>query len=116
MDDKHKNSYLKLVIICLGLSIGMLFLLITIVNADTLKGGWPACQTKDLFDEWVTVDVAKDQRGRDHLMNNGCMITGAGLPVTVLEDRWGRAKVRVYVGDDSLVIWTYSENIVSEDS
>ena len=34
-----------------------------------------------------------------------------GLSISVLDNSWGKAKIRAYTGDASVVLWTFSENI-----
>lgn len=83
----------------------------SIVSASSLKGGYPACLTEDLFDQIVKASVKKDKRGWNYLLKNGCIITKAGIPISVLKTSWGTAKVRAYVGDTSIILWTNIENI-----
>lgn len=81
-------------------------------QAESLKGGYGACVSKDLFDQFTSATVKKDERAFQYLLKNGCVITKAGIPVSVLDRTWtGTVKVRAYVGDSALVLWTYMENI-----
>ena len=92
----------------------LFFLVLTIstVHAETLGGGYTACITKGLFDEWVTALVKNDKRAMNYLLKNGCIITKAGIPISVLDRKWsGKVKVRAYVKDQAIILWTYQENI-----
>jgi hypothetical protein len=81
-------------------------------KAVSLKGGYGACLTEELFDQLMTASVENDDRGFQYLLNNGCIVPKAGIQVSVLDTKWtGRTKVRAYVGDDSVVLWTNTENI-----
>ncbi len=81
--------------------------------SGTLKGGYPACVTKALFDQIVTALVSKDENAFNYLMKSGCVSTKAGLPVTILDWSFsGTAKVRVYVGGKSIVLFTNMENVI----
>ncbi|OOZ41631.1 hypothetical protein BOW53_02830 [Solemya pervernicosa gill symbiont] len=80
-------------------------------SAEQLKGGYPGCISEDLFDQMVSALVKKDDRAVGYLLKNGCVMAKSGLPITVLDRGWGTSKVRVYIGDQSVVLWTNSENI-----
>ena len=94
-------------------AMGLLALAITVpATAETTKGGYPACLTKDLFDQITSALVKKDERAFEYLMKNGCLILKAGIQISVLDRTWtGTAKIRAYVGDDAVVLWTNVENI-----
>lgn len=80
--------------------------------AETLKGGYGACLSDDLFEQFISASVKKDERAFQYLLKNGCIITKAGIQVSVLDRTWtGTAKVRAYVGDSAVVLWTNTENI-----
>jgi len=84
----------------------------TSVYAESLKGGYGACLSEDLFDQFTSAAVKKDERAFQYLLKNGCIITKAGIQVSVLDRTWtGTAKVRAYVGDSAVVLWTNIENI-----
>lgn len=82
------------------------------VHADTLVGEYEACISKELLDELTTAIVREDKFAWNHLMKNGCIVTQEGVRITVLDTTWtGEAKVRAYIGNDSVILWTYKENI-----
>jgi hypothetical protein len=84
----------------------------TTVQAASLKGGYGACVSKDLFDQFISASVEKDERAFQYLLKNGCIVTKAGIEVSVLDTTWtGTAKVRAYVGDSAIILWTNTENI-----
>jgi len=84
----------------------------TTVQAASLKGGYGACISEDLFDQFISASVKKDERAFQYLLKNGCIITKAGIEVSVLDTTWtGTAKVRAYVGDSAVILWTNTENI-----
>lgn len=83
-------------------------------NAEELVGGYGACTTKELFDEFITAVVKKDETALNYLTQHGCIITKAGIKVSVLDTTWtGTAKVRAYTpdGQNSAILWTNTENI-----
>lgn len=93
-------------------SLGLMVFVTVGTYAESLKGGYGACLTEDLFDQLTSAAVKKDERAWDYLLKNGCIITKAGIPVSVLDTTWtGRVKVRAYVGDQAIVLWTNIENI-----
>ena len=85
---------------------------ITSAYAEKLKGGYGACLSEDLFSQFISAAVKKDKRALQYLLKNGCIITKAGIQVSVLDRTWtGTAKVRAYVGDSAVILWTNTENI-----
>lgn len=81
-------------------------------GAETLKGDHVACLTESKLDEVHQAVARNDKRGFAYLMDNGCIITKGGIPISVLDTTWdGKAKVRAYMGNDAVVIWTVRENI-----
>jgi len=96
------------------LVVTLVCILSGIANAASLKGGYGACVSKDLFDQLTTAGVKKDQRAWNYLLKNGCIITKAGIPISILDTSWGTAKVRAYVGDTALILWTNTENLARE--
>jgi len=93
-------------------TLSLLILTAAPVQADSLKGGYGACITEDLFDQFTTAAVKKDERAFQYLQKNGCFITKAGIEISILDVGWtGTTKVRAYVGDATIVLWTNTENI-----
>lgn len=82
-------------------------------HAASLKGGYIACITKEYFDEITQAVVRNDRRGFDFLIDQRvCIVTKPGIPISILDTTWtGTAKVRAYVENQAIVIWTNTENI-----
>lgn len=72
--------------------------------------GQAACLTKDLLDQLISAAVERDERAMNYLLSNGCTIPRAGIPVSVLDRSWtGTTKVRAYIGDQAVELWTVRE-------
>lgn len=85
----------------------------TTIRAETTKGGYAACLTEDLLDQITQAAVRKDRRGLEYLLKHGCVVMKAGIPVSILKKTWtGTVKMRAYIGNDALILWTVNENIV----
>lgn len=98
---------MKKLIIALTIVLGS-----TSINAETLKGGYVACMSSNSFDEYVSALVDNDNRAMNYLMKTSCVMTKAGIEVTVLKRSWsGTAKIRIYSNSRSAVLWTFTENI-----
>ncbi len=83
-----------------------------IAYADSLKGGYGACVSEDLFDQFMGASVKSDKIAMKYLLKHGCIITKPGIHVSLLDVTWtGTAKVRAYAGNDAIVLWTNIENI-----
>lgn len=82
------------------------------VQAAKFKGGHVACVSEALHDEIIDAMVRKDERGFKYLLQNGCIITRAGVPISILKRSWTVYKVRAYVGDRGIVLWTARENVI----
>ncbi|MCK4891548.1 MAG: hypothetical protein KAS78_02660 [Candidatus Pacebacteria bacterium] len=98
------------------LIIIMLFLFIVVpftTVADSLKGGYPACVTEELYKQIQKAAIVNNEKEWQYLLKNGCFALPAGMEITVLERDWeGVAKVRVFAGDEAIVLWTSSKNIL----
>ena len=90
----------------------LLVLASTSANAASLKGGYWACLSNDLFDQINTAGAKEDTKAIEYLLKNGCLVAKAGIQVSILDTSWGTAKVRAYVGDRAFVLWTNTENII----
>ena len=102
---------IRLVVISLCVVVSCLHL-VALASAAHLKGSYPACLTEELLDEFTSAVVNKDERQFNYLLKNGCIIAKSGVPISILDRGWTISKVRVYVGDTSIILWTYNENIV----
>lgn len=87
-----------------------------IAHADSLKGGYPACLSEDLYGQFGMAVANKDNNALQYLMKHGCVAsTKAGLKVSVLHTTWtGLVNVRIYDRDDVFEMWTPFENIISK--
>lgn len=93
----------------------LIFLSLIAFNAQskTLGAGMGACLSAELFDQFVTGTVAGDEMAIMYLIDNGCIITNGGQPVSVLNSSWdGIAHVRAYTDTGAVELWTYRENII----
>lgn len=81
-------------------------------NAASLKGGYPACLSEDLFDQMMQAIVTHDQAGQTWLLKNGCIVPAAGLQASLLKRAsLGKIQIRVYSDTHAFVLWTNSENL-----
>lgn len=76
-------------------------------------GDYPACISKDYFDQMTQALVDKDENGFNYLLSNvKCIITKPNIPVSVLNSGFGWKHVRAYSdGGVAIELWTNSENI-----
>ncbi len=97
------------------ISIIFIFLIMASANirAETLKGGYGACISEDLFDQLTSAMVSNDNNELNYLLENGCIVTKPGINVTVLDISLlsGVSKVRAHIGNNAVILWTNSENI-----
>ncbi len=89
-----------------------LLLFSTTALADTTRGGYVGCISENLYDQFNDASVKKDMNAVNYLLKHGCMGTKAGLKISVLDKSWETAKIRVYVGNNSIILWTSRKNIV----
>lgn len=97
--------------------IFFILLFVTLISTPSfgasLKGGFTACISEDLHSQIVSAAVKKDERAWNYLLKNGCIVTKGGIPISVLDTTWtGTAKVRAYLGDTAIILWTPIENVV----
>jgi hypothetical protein len=104
---KIKDGFMKSIV----LAILAILILTTSAYSETTSGGYAACRSKSLFDEFASAVIKEDSNTLLYLLSNGCIIIKPGIPISVLDSSGGTAKIRAYVGDTSLVMWTYIENI-----
>lgn len=85
----------------------------TAINAESLSGKYQACLTEELLDQLVRASARNDANAWKYLMANGCITPKAGIPVSLIDTTWsGKVKVRAYLNDASLELWTVRENII----
>ncbi len=78
---------------------------------NTLKGGYAACVTNELFDEFISAAVKKDNLAISHLLLKGCIITKAGERFSIIDLGLGTTKIRAYIDGNSVILYTNTENI-----
>ena len=102
----------KALILAVSSVLAIVLLAPRISHGDETKGGYVACVSKDLFDQAIQAIVNKDNRAWKYLLKNGCVVTKKGIPISVIDWTWtGSAKVRAYLGDRTVILWTNMENI-----
>jgi len=89
----------------------LLALASTTANAASIKGGYWACVSEDLFNQITAATVKRDVPAVKYLIKNGCFGPKAGISISILNTSWGTAKVRAYLGNQAIVLWTNTENI-----
>lgn len=103
-----KKIYLLcfLIFVCLGSAV-----------ADSLKGGYPGCISKELYTQSIRALIDENRQEWDYLSQNGCFLLPPGLSITVLEQSIfsQTVKIRVFVGKDTIVIWTHIKNVKKDD-
>jgi len=82
------------------------------LSGASLKTGYgPLCVTEELHKQFMTAAARNDKIEMRYLTENdrGCFFLPAGLHVTILEESlWNaRAKVRVFVGKEAVVMWAH---------
>jgi len=76
------------------------------------NSGYVACLKEGLLDQIIQAANRKDKNAWNYLLKHGCFFLKAGLPVTILDTTWtGKAKIRVYVGNKAIEVWTVKEAI-----
>jgi len=86
----------------------------SILIANSLKGGYPACTSKKDLSDFSMAGVKKDYRMMNYLVESGnCVITKKGIKIDILDSSIfsGNAKVRVWIGKTPVEVWTNIENI-----
>lgn len=73
----------------------------------TTKGGYGACISEAYYDEWV----GSDRQGKLFLLNKTCFVLKAGFSYTMLDRGWSRSKIRLFIGDGGIILWTANENL-----
>lgn len=73
-------------------------------------GAYVGCVTQDALSEMQTAIMNQDRRQYDTLMGAVCAPLD-GFEFSVVERGMLRSKVRVYVGDNSVLLWTVSEAV-----
>ena len=85
----------------------------THTTADTLKGGYPACVTEDLFNRISAAAAQHDYQVMEFLLQSGCFVTLEGQRVTLLDTKvWsGSARISIQGETRAFILWTDAGNI-----
>lgn len=84
------------------------------VEANTLNGGYPACLTKKDLGDYSLAGMKSDTKMMLYLINNNkCMITKEGTRFDLIDSSLfsGSAKVRIWINDKPMELFTNIENI-----
>jgi hypothetical protein len=94
----------------------LIFLYFDLLAANTLRGGYPGCVTKKLYEQFMTAYMQSQTSECEYLLKNGCFFPPAGLKISILEQSalTARAKVRVFLQQDAVILWTHYKNINRE--
>lgn len=82
-------------------------------KADSLNdGGYVGCLTEEYLDQFINAAIKNDNNGMNYLLNNSlCAPLSSKFEISVLENGFSTVKVRVYVGDSAVELWTVREAI-----
>ncbi len=85
------------------------------VGAAEIQEGALACLTEESYDGIGSLIAAKDERGVQYILDQGlCFVTRERFEASIL-DRYGlmysMTKARIYVGGQSAVVHTATENV-----
>ena len=87
-------------------------LLPLIATAETTNEGYYACKTEGQLSELFQYLASKDTNGFQHLVTaQKCTLIPPGLRISVIDRGFTKSKIRIYVGENSLVLWAPSEII-----
>lgn len=78
--------------------------------ADTISGNYVGCFTERSLDEFITAAGNEDTRQMNALLETACANIN-GREYSVVDRGFTKSQVRVYVGQDSVVLWTISAAI-----
>ena len=87
------------------------------IFADSLKGGFPVCVTKETYEQFVKAYREENKKEYQYLLEkNFCFLLPAGLELTVLDRSLlsHAARVRIFLGDEAMIFWTHTKNIKKE--
>jgi hypothetical protein len=76
-------------------------------QTGTIQGAYVGCRTEAQLDEFVQAAIRKDRRQGEALLNKVCVLL-RGREFSIVERGWAYSRVRVYVGEDSIVLWVQS--------
>ena len=82
----------------------------TPAQAGTVPDGMIGCLTRDALREIIDAANARDERHFGALLNRVCWVIG-GHDFALVETTFTSARIRVFVGDDSILLWTIREAV-----
>lgn len=80
-------------------------------SCASLKDNYGACLSKDLLNQLFDAHNNKDEKAWAWLMKNGCVLTKKEWQISVIDFGLATSKIRVYVNDKAVVLWTDSSSI-----
>jgi len=85
--------------------------------ASSTAGGYPACVSKEYFNQFTDAINNVDENSYNYLISNvKCIITKPDVPITVLNRGFGWSHVRAYSKKGiAIELWTNSENIKNNE-
>ncbi|MEH6490739.1 hypothetical protein [Halopseudomonas sp.] len=82
------------------------------VAAQSLKDGYAGCLTEDYLDQFISAAVKDDMRAINYLLEkNLCVPLSSQFDISVLDPGFTQVKIRVYVGNDAVDLWTVREAV-----
>lgn len=79
-------------------------------QSGVIDGAFAGCLTKDLLSEFLRAAVNDDMRQLNALLNSGCFNID-GREYSVVSRGFVQSQVRIFVGNDSVLLWTVSEAV-----
>jgi len=76
--------------------------------ADKVNQGFIGCISEDALDEFTTAVVREDKRHMSSLIGSVCVPIG-GLDYSMVDQGFIVSEIRVYVGNDSINLFTPAE-------
>lgn len=77
-------------------------------NPGVISGAWVGCLTKAAHDEFGLASINKDYRQIEALKRRSCFSID-GREFSVVDQGFAVSKIRVFVGNESMVLWVPSE-------
>lgn len=75
---------------------------------ETIRGSYVGCTTENALDEFTMAAVNRDRRQMEALIGVSCLPIN-GLEYSVVDRGFITSEIRVYVGSDSIRVFTPSE-------
>lgn len=101
-------SLILLALLSLSLWLGSSAL--AIKKKGIIKGACAGCITEDYLDEFIGYAVRKDYDSMNALLGKYCFDID-GLRFSLIKSGFTTVKLRIYVGEKSVVLWTVREAI-----